>query len=188
MKISSILILTVFVITAITQQLSAEFIQPVAVYVQNGEASQDALINGQGFDDPGLGSPASIHNTSAAEMWSAVGSIRESATFDLGITTNLTKVYIWNYNAPNPTDVGMREVEVQVTSETDITTASAFNTIARISLAEGGTAAQAFDLIGTRVRIVRLKSLSNWGQGFSVGLAEVRFESGSVTGMSRSSL
>src|SRR5687767_1199992 len=130
MKISPISILTV-VITAVTQQLSADFIQPVAVYVQNGEASQEALINGQGFDDPGLGSPASIHNTSAAEMWSAVGSIRESATFDLGMTTNLTKVYIWNYNAPNATDVGMREVEVQVSSETDITTAAAFNTIAR---------------------------------------------------------
>jgi hypothetical protein len=182
MKISFVPTLAFFVFAAITQQLRAEFIQPVAVYVQNGEATQDALINGQGFDDPGLGSPASIHSTSAAEMWSAVGSIRESATFDLGITTNLTRVYIWNYNAPNATDVGMRDVEVQVSSETDITTASAFNTIAKISLAEGGTAAQVFDVIGTRVRAVRLKSLSNWGQGFSVGLAEVRFESGSVTG------
>jgi len=29
---------------------------------------------------------------------------------------------------------------------------------------------------------VKLKGLSNWGQGFTVGLAEVRFESGSITG------
>ena len=182
MKFCRLSTLVFSVIPAIAPQLSAEFIQPVSVHVTNGEASQDALINGQGFEDPGMGSPASVHNNSAAEMWSAVGSIRESAIFDLGIATNLTRVYIWNYNAPNATDVGMRDVEVQVSSETDITTASAFNTIARISLTEGGTTVQAFDVVGTRARLVKLKSLSNWGQGYTVGLAEVRFESGSVTG------
>lgn len=162
--------------------LRAEFIQPVAVRVTNGEATQDALINGLGFDDPGVGSPTSVHNNLASETWSGVGSIRESAIFDLGSTTNLTKVYIWNYNVPNATDVGMRDVEVQVSSETNLATASAFNTIAKISLTEGGETAQAFDVVGTNVRLVKLKGLSNWGQGYTVGLAEVRFESGSITG------
>jgi hypothetical protein len=169
-------------IAAVALTVRAEFIQPVAVLASNGEATQDALINGQGFDEPGIGSPASIHNQLASETWSGIGSIRESVIFDLGFTTNLVKVYVWNYNVPNATDVGMREVEVQVSSETNLATAAAFNTIAKISLTEGGSTGQVFNVTGTSVRLVKLKGLSNWGQGFMVGLAEVRFESGSVTG------
>jgi hypothetical protein len=90
---------------------------------------------------------------------------------------SLTKVYIWNYTVQDATDVGMKEVEVQVSSDTDMATAR-FNAIARISLAEGGDKAQVYDVIGTNVRLVRLKGLSNWGQGYTVGLAEVRFGTG----------
>ncbi len=161
--------------------LRAEFIQPVAVQVSNGTETQDALINGQGFDEPGLGSPQSIHNRTASEMWSGIGSIRESAICDLGKTVSLTRVYIWNYNAADATDVGMKDVEVQVSADTDMATAS-FNTIAVLSLKEGGDTAQAFDVAGTNVRLVKLKGLSNWGQGYTVGLAEVRFESGEIAG------
>ena len=161
--------------------LRAEFLQPVAVQVTNGEGTQDALINGAGFDDPGLGSPTSVHNRTGGEMWSGIGSIRESATFDLGASVSLTKVYIWNYNVQDATDVGMKELEVQVSSDPDMATAR-FYAIARLSLAEGGETAQVFDVVGTSVRLVRLKGLSNWGQGYSVGLAEVRFESGDITG------
>jgi len=161
----------------------AEFIQPTAVRVTNGEASQEFLIDGQGLDDGGLGSPNSTHNREASQMWSGVGSIRESATFDLGKPVNLTKVYIWNYNVPDATDVGMKDVEVQVSAETDLDNTNAvFNTIARISLKEGGDKAQSFDVVGTGVRLVRLKGLSNWGQGYTVGLAEVRFETGDISG------
>ncbi|PYI85610.1 MAG: hypothetical protein DME26_10675 [Verrucomicrobia bacterium] len=161
--------------------LYAEFIQPVAVLASNGQATQDALINGQGFDNPGIGSPASIHNRLAAEMWSGIGSIKEYVVFDLGKTVSLTKVYIWNYNVQDATDVGMKDVEVQVSSDTNLTNAN-FNAIARISLKEGGQAAQVFDVVGTSVRLVKLKGLSNWGQGYTVGLAEARFESGAITG------
>ena len=163
--------------------LRAEFLQPTAVRVTNGEASQDYLIDGQGLDDAGLGSPNSTHNREASQMWSGIGSIRESATFDLGKSVNLTKVYIWNYNVPDATDVGMKDVEVQVSAETDLDNPNAvFNTIARIALKEGGDKAQSFDVVGTGVRLVRLKGLSNWGQGYTVGLAEVRFESGDISG------
>lgn len=161
--------------------LHADFIQPVAVLASNGAATQEALINGEGFDDPGLGSPASIHSRDAGQMWSGVGSIREYVIFDLGQAVDLTKIYLWNYNVPDATDVGMREVEVQVSSGTDMETAN-FNAIARISLAEGGATAQVFDVVGTNVRLVKLKGLSNWGQGYTVGLAEARFESGEITG------
>jgi len=162
--------------------LRAEFIQPVAVEASNGQASQETLINGQGFEaDPGIGSPASIHNRLASEMWSGVGSIKEYVVFDLGKLISLTNVYIWNFNVPDATDVGMKDVEVQVSSDTNIATAN-FNAIARISLTEGGQAAQAFPVVGTGVRLVKLKGLSNWGQGYTVGLAEARFESGDITG------
>jgi hypothetical protein len=163
--------------------LRAEFIQPVLVRVTNGEATQDALIDGEGFDEPGVGSPASVHSRLGGQMWSGIGSIRESATFDVGKLVSLTKVYIWNYNVQDATDVGMKDVEVQVSSDTNIDNANAvFNTIAKISLKEGGETAQVFDVVGTSVRLVRLKGLSNWGQGYTVGLAEVRFESGDITG------
>jgi hypothetical protein len=168
---------------ATVSSLQAEFIQPVAVRVSNGEATQDALINGQGFDTPGPGSPASVHSQVNSEMWSAIGSIKAFAIFDLGKAVSLTKVYVWNYNVPDATDVGMKEVEVQVSSDTDIANTNAnFNAIATISLKEGGETAQAFDVVGTNVRLVKLKGLSNWGQGYTVGLAEVRFESGDITG------
>jgi hypothetical protein len=167
-------------LTAATS-LHAEFLQPIAVSVTNGQDSQDSLINGQGFEEPGLGNPEAVHVRSGSEMWSGIGSIRESATFDLGKSVSLTKVYIWNYNVQDATDVGMKDVEIQVSADTDMATAK-FNAIARITLAEGGDKAQVFDVVGTSVRLVRLKGLSNWGQGYTVGLAEVRFESGDITG------
>ncbi|MBL9136136.1 MAG: hypothetical protein JNK85_09725 [Verrucomicrobiales bacterium] len=166
---------------AAAPSLRAEFLQPVAVSVTNGTDSQDALINGQGFEEPGLGSPDAVHVRAGSEMWSGIGSIRESATFDLGKSVSLTKVYIWNYNVQDATDVGMKDVEIQVSADTDMATAK-FNAIARVSLAEGGEKAQVFDVVGTSVRLVRLKGLSNWGQGYTVGLAEVRFESGDIVG------
>src|SRR6185503_6138839 len=150
MKSSSLLRkLSLLIFIAVALPIRAEFIQPVAARASNGEATQDALINGQGFEDPGIGSPESIHNNLAGETWSGVGSVRESVIFDLGLTTNLVKVYIWNYNVPNATDVGMRDVEVQVSSETNLATAAAFNAIAKISLTEGGSTAQVFTVTGT---------------------------------------
>lgn len=167
------------IITAL--QARAEFIQPVAAFASNGAGTQDLLIDGQGFEDPGLGTPDSTHVRDSGQMWSAVGSIREFVVFDLGKTVSLTKVYVWNYNAQDATDVGMQEVEVQISADTDPATAN-FNTIAIISLKEGGEKAQAFDVVGTNVRLVKLKGRSNWGQGYTVGLAEVRFASGDITG------
>jgi Bacterial Ig domain len=166
-----------------TSPLIADFIQPVAVEVTNGAQSKDTLIDGQGFEDPGVGTVDSVHLRATGTMWSGIGSIRESATFDLGASVSLVKIYVWNYNVQDATDVGMKEVEVLVSPDPDITQATnAFTAIARISLAEGGDTAQVFDVVGTDVRLVKLKGLSNWGQGYSVGLAEVRFESGTIAG------
>ena len=114
-----------FAMLAAHPRLRAEFIQPIDVEASNGQASQGTLIDGQGFEaDPGIGSPASVHNRLAGEMWSAVGSIKEYVVFDLGATVNLTNLYIWNYNVPDATDVGMKDVEVQVSSDTIISNAN----------------------------------------------------------------
>lgn len=164
-----------------TPQLVAEFLQPVSVTVSNGEESKDALIDGQGFEEPGLGSPGSIHGTFSSEMWSSIGSIRAELVFDLGSTVDLTKVHIWNYNVSGDTDRGMRDVEVYVSSDANPATAK-YVGIGRFTLKEGGSAAQSFDIKGTDVRLVKLKNTSNWGNGYSIGLAEVRFESGEIDG------
>lgn len=75
----------------------------------------------------------------------------------------------------------MKDVEVLVSPDTDMATAKLLG-IANLSLAQGGEAAQVFEVIGTNVRLVKLHGLSNWGQGYTVGLAEVRFESDVISG------
>ena len=54
--LSRLALVVCFIALAETPSLRAEFIQPVAVQASNGQGTQDALINGQGFDDPGIGS------------------------------------------------------------------------------------------------------------------------------------
>ena len=161
--------------------VQAEFLQPVAVWVSNGEETQDKLIDGLGLDSQGVGTPEATHVTDSSEMWSSIGSIKADAIFDLGMVTNLTRVYVWNYNASGNTDYGMKDVEVLVSSDTVMTNAN-FTAISQIALKQGGTTSQVFNVTATDVRLVKLRGLSNWGNGFAVGLAEVRFESGSVTG------
>lgn len=161
--------------------LQAEFVQPVSVTVSNGEEVKDSLIDGLGFEDPGIGTPESVHVAVGSEMWSSVGSIRADVVFDLGRLADLTKVYLWNYNAGVDTDRGMKDVEVFVSPDTDPATAQ-FTGIASFTLTEGGTAAQAFDVVGTEVRLVKIRNTSNWGNGYSIGLAEARFEIGEIAG------
>jgi hypothetical protein len=168
-------------LSATVQNLQAQFIQPVAVLASTGQAVQDTLINGNGFDQPGVGSPDSIHSQDNNEMWSAIGTVKADLVFDLGQTVSLTQVYIWNYNAPGATDAGMKDVEVLVASTANMTNAI-FTAIAQIALAEGGQTGQVFNVVGTDVRLVKLRGVSNWGQGYTVGLAEARFGSGTITG------
>src|SRR5206468_3813563 len=125
-------------------------------------AVQDTLINGNGFDTPGVGTPDSIHSQDNNEMWSAIGTVKADMVFDLGQTVSLTQVYIWNYNAPGATDAGMKDVEVLVSSTPNMTN-SIFTAIAQISLAEGGQTGQVFNVVGTDVRLVKLRGISNWG-------------------------
>ncbi len=166
--------------------LRADFIQPVAVQAaDNSYNNQNYLIDGTGWlndTNPPVGSPYSVENPSAANMWFTGGPVKQSLTFDLGQTVNLTQVYVWNFSASPYENAGFKDVEVWVSSETNLLTASNFNAIAQISLTEGGTNGQAFNVTGTNVRLVRLNNLTGWGSGFLIGLAAVRYGSGSVTG------
>jgi hypothetical protein len=166
---------------AATLGVRAEFIQPVDVTVSNGEEVKDSLIDGQGFEEPGVGSPDSVHITAGSEMWSSMGSVRAELVFDLGKTVDLTRVLLWNYNAGSDTDLGMKDVDVFVSPDANPATAR-FTGIASFSLTEGGSAAQAFPVSGTDVRLVKLRNTSNWGNGYRIGLAEARFESGDIAG------
>jgi hypothetical protein len=175
-------ILNSLILAAIAQSgLQAEFLQPVDVTVSNGEEIKDTLIDGNGFEDPGVGSPDSVHITASSEMWSSVGSVRAELVFDLGKTVDLTRVFLWNFNAGTDTDVGMKDVDVFVSPDANPATAK-FTGIASVSLTEGGSAAQAFPVSGTDVRLVKLRNTSNWGNGYRIGLAEARFESGDIAG------
>lgn len=174
------LLLAAVLVLGLTQSLG-DFLQPIAVTVTNGEEVQDALINGNGLDDPGLGNPDASHVAAGSEMWTAIGSIRAEVVFDLGATVDLTKVYIWNYDNGGDTDRGMKDVQILTSSDSNPATAK-FTGIATVTLTEGGDRAQAFAVVGTNVRLVKLRNTSNWGNGYAIGLAEVRFESGDIPG------
>jgi hypothetical protein len=155
----------------------AAFLTPAAiVFASNGETTAPALI-----DDEQLSSPPSAESTHdpSAAQWTTQGSTKAEVVVDLGKTTDLTRVYLWNFQGD--TTQGMKEIEIQVSSDTDYATAH-FTAVARFSLKEGGSEAQAFDIVATDVRLVRIKGLSNWGHGFAVGLAAVRFETGDISG------
>ncbi len=164
---------------AYTSTSHAAFVTPTAVYASNGEDTADLLIDGLDLsDDPPT---ASATHDPGGGMWSVVGSIRAEVTSDLGSAMDLTKVYIWNFNQPGSTERGMKEIEIHVSSDSDPATA-AFTAVASVSLEEGGESAQVIEIAATDVRLVKIKGLTNWGHGWSVGLAEIRFESGEIAG------
>jgi hypothetical protein len=61
-SISRLTLVTSLILLLYSSSLHGDFIQPVAVQASNGEATQDTLIDGQGLDNPGIGSPTSLHN------------------------------------------------------------------------------------------------------------------------------
>lgn len=161
----------------------AEFILPEGIaFISNGEDTADLLIDDFDLiDDPPT--PESTHDPFGGN-WSAVGSIKADVIFDLGKRMSLTKVYIWNFNADGSTDAGMKDIEIAVSPVMPdrATEANLFTTIAEATLEEGGEEAQVIEIAAVNTRLIRIRSLSNYGNGFTIGLAEVRFESGEVEG------
>ena len=165
------------VLSAIGLTSQAAFLKPTeVVYVSTGADGAPAMI-----DDANLSDPPSATSTHAegAGQWTGPGSTKQEIALDLGQTVSLTKIYLWNYLGN--TTVGLKDVEVQVSPDATYATAN-FTAVARIFMTEGGEGVQTFNIVATDARLVRLKILGNWGQGFTVGLGSVRFETGTIAG------
>jgi alpha-L-fucosidase len=146
-----------------------------------------------------LGAADSTHGRVAnGNMWTTKGNFAApfdtdpSITYDLGATTNLQTIRIWNYNENTFTKFGAKDI--RVSTSPDNTT---FTVLGDITLAQAGSTAaepaQDFAAAVPVIRYVKLQILSNWdGAGFwssitgttnsggadghyLAGLSEVRF-------------
>lgn len=100
-------------------------------------------------------------------MWTTKGNFaapfdtNPSITYDLGATTDLQTIRIWNYNENTFTKFGARNI--RVSTSPDNTT---FTTLGDITLAQGGSTtaepAQDFAAVAPAVRYVRFQILTNW--------------------------
>jgi alpha-L-fucosidase len=146
-----------------------------------------------------LGASDSTHaSTATGNMWTTRGNTGSPSDttphiiYDLGGSTELQTIRIWNYNENSFTRFGAKTI--RVSTSPDLAT---FTTLRDISLAQGGSTpsepAQDFPAAVSAVRYVRLQILSNWdGASFwnsitgaadsggadgryLVGLSEVRF-------------
>ncbi len=163
--------------SAIGLTSQAAFLKPTeVVYVSTGADGAPAMIDDANLSDPP--GPTSTHPEGSGQ-WTGPGSTKQEIALDLGQTVSLTKIYLWNYLGN--TTVGLKDVEVQVSPDATYATAN-FTAVARIFMTEGGEGVQTFNIVATDARLVRLKILGNWGQGFTVGLGSVRFETGTIVG------
>ncbi len=144
------------------------------------------------------GAADSTHGSVAnGSMWTTRGSTgtpadrSPSITFDLGGTTNLQTIRVWNYNESTFTKFGARGIRVSTSPDN-----STFTVLGNLTLAQGGSttteSAQDFTAAVSAVRYVRFQVLTNWDGAifwssltgtnyggsdgrYLVGLSEVRF-------------
>lgn len=144
------------------------------------------------------GTDATHGRTVNGTMWTTRGNTAAPAdkepyvTYDLGATTNLQTIRIWNYNENTFTKFGAKDI--RVSTSPDNTT---YTVLGDITLAQGGSTtaepAQDFPSAVSATRYVKFQILTNWdGASFwssitgnpdnagtdgryLVGLSEVRF-------------
>jgi alpha-L-fucosidase len=115
-----------------------------------------------------LGAADSTHGRVAnGTMWTTEGDTGSptdsdpSITYDLGGTTNLQTLRIWNYNENTFTRFGAKGI--RVSTSPDNTT---FTVLGNIALAQGGSTtaepAQDFAAAVSAIRYVKLQILTNW--------------------------
>ena len=194
--------ITAFVLCCLASVRAGTVIQPgVAGYSSQNpyglsrEASRTRDASGLSGTS---GSSTTTHGNAAnANMWTTRGNTgapvdtNPSITYDLGATTDLQTIRIWNYNENSFTKFGAKGVRVS-TSADNVT----FTSFGDIQLAQGGgsgaEAAQDFPAAVTAIRYVRFQILSNWDGAvfwssitgstnggadgrYLTGLSEVRF-------------
>jgi hypothetical protein len=167
-----------------------------------------ALINGSGMTRPNLSDPSTWSRSGAgyADEWMAsslVGALNSKvawASFDLGTSTSLADLYLWNntyqggvsgtksynlYYADSPTVALPAQPSKNAWSNTGLTPQgdydfvagggwTLFNTSGALSVPKAGTSI--VDLSGITARYIAVEILLNWGDtygGNRVGLSEV---------------
>lgn len=136
-------------------------------------SAHEKAVNGSGMD----GSDGRIHLHTAV----ADDMVKDSANefiFDAGHIERLGELHIWNYNAPDETNNGLKEVVVSVSEDnlayTDfgrftLAQASGETGIYATNLADG----KYIDFGGITGRFIKITATDNYG-GDSNGLSEVR--------------
>jgi alpha-L-fucosidase len=184
-------------------------IQPsVAAYSSQNPLNLDRAAahtrDGSGLTTGGSGTSGAADSTHDrivnGNMWTTKGDFSAPfdtdpyITYDLGTTTNLQTIRIWNYNENTYTRFGARNI--RVSTSPDNTT---FTVLGDITLAQAGSMtaepAQDFPAVVSAIRYVKFQILTNWDGAnywnsitgtansggadthYLVGLSEVRFVS-----------
>ncbi len=152
-------------------------ITPTGVPFVSGELTQferfaTNTINGSGMsDNPAV--ETSTHSQISTDHWLNDNKTTAEIIYDLGSNVDISEMLLWNYNEEGKTDRGANAINLQVSSDSDHSSA-AWTDLGNVNATEGGTNSQTIALEATNVRLVRLVITSNHG-GQYVGLAEVRF-------------
>ena len=149
------------------------------------------LVNNSGMS--GLFSPNHLHaafNSNKATERSLVSenmyrtSSPTTITLDVGKAEALGKMFIWNYNDPSDLNSGMKQVQIQYSTNNSTWKTLGTYTLAKCSADDnteyGGNVATnrdgenlPIDFGGVTARYIRIVPKSNWG-GSGYGLSEVR--------------
>ncbi|WP_158299606.1 discoidin domain-containing protein [Paenibacillus antri] len=162
-----------------------------------GSERPDALaenaVNNYGMS--GVGSRADTHGNEGAAMWSTADAPGAAnwIEFDLGGTFPVGELHVWNYNATDSADRGIRWAKVKHSLDGIAWTYANGGAPLEFARASGGareaasnlTNGSPVDLGGASARYVRIEpnpasdaeAPGNWGGGDAFGLAEARFYS-----------
>lgn len=149
-------------------------------------ANAEPLVNNSGMS--GLWAANHLHNDAAMNMYLSKTTGEEGAIIlDTGVVEALGKMYLWNYNAKNDLDSGIKEFEVYYSRDKEDWNrlgAESFelsrcreedNKVYRGNLPSTLDNGNAFsiDFSGVPARYIKVIPISNWG-GTGYGLSEIR--------------
>lgn len=159
-------------------------------YIAASSKSPSAVYNAQnaGNNSGMSGSDSVIHTHTSGDAQNTMWLSKENdfdksyISYDLGSIVQLGKAFVWNYNAPNNTENGLRKVDIYYSMDDknwkllggyELDKSSGEENIKATNLTDGGLID--FKGVSTRyVKIVPQKKDGNWG-GKAYGLSEIRF-------------
>ncbi len=156
------------------------FITPIAATASSSQSgagrTPGKTIDGSGFDESAPGSAVWVHSSNiwdSNNMWN--GEWNAWLQFDLGKTYNVAGFYAWNYNEPNWTNRGLKDVTVAFSQD-----GQTFAPVGDFTLQEApgkdDYQGQAVAFKATvAARYFKLQIKSNYRGGENSGLAEIRF-------------